>query len=58
MAQVFLRPQSDPTHEQAYQAVTLYFGEAVDNKQQSGFSLINQNISSFNFMLYLNTKNR
>lgn len=48
MAQVFLRPQSNPTQEQAYQAVTLYFGEAFDNAQQSGFSLINQNIPDTN----------
>lgn len=46
MAQVFLRPQSDPTHEQAYQAVTLYFGDAWDHMTQCGLSLITQNVPS------------
>ena len=40
MAQVFLRPQSNPSAEQAYQAVTLYFGEVNDHKTESGYSLI------------------
>lgn len=49
MAQVFLRPQSNPTQEQAYQAVTLYFGEAFDNKQQSGLSIINNQVPNLDY---------